>query len=244
MLRLAGAVPVEAGAANACDVTRLEAAIGERTAAAVFVFHSGTPASGLLDLPRFIHAAHGRGVPVIVDAAGETHWTACLDAGADLVLVSAQKELGGPTAGIVAGRRDLVAAAALQERGIGRAMKPTKEAVLGLLAALDGWISRPTDEALLRRTLRRLRRLPGVSADPVADRFGKPVTRLRLTIDPVLSGVTARDLAATLKRHDPPIHTGEHALDAGILSLDLRWATRRELETALTAIAAALNGQA
>ena len=59
--------------------------------------------------------------------------------GADIVVYSAHKFLGGPTAGIVAGRKDLVRAAFLQNRGIGRGMKVGKESIVGTIAALEAW---------------------------------------------------------------------------------------------------------
>ncbi len=62
-----------------------------------------------------------------------------LAAGADLALYSSHKFLGGPTGGIVAGRRDLVRAAFLQNGGIGRGMKVGKEGIAGTIAALEAW---------------------------------------------------------------------------------------------------------
>ncbi len=47
------------------------------------------------------------GVPAIVDAASEYDLKGFLQRGADVVIYSAQNFLGGPTAGLVAGRRDL-----------------------------------------------------------------------------------------------------------------------------------------
>ena len=72
----------------------------------------------MIPLPAFVAACHGAGVPVIVDAAAEYGWRDIVAAGADLVLFSAQKPLGGPTAGIVAGRRSLVRACYAQQRGM------------------------------------------------------------------------------------------------------------------------------
>ena len=57
--------------------------------------------------------------------------------GADLALFSAQKYLGAPTAGLVLGRRGPVAAVRAQDKGIGRAMKAGKEAIAGVMAALE-----------------------------------------------------------------------------------------------------------
>lgn len=56
--------------------------------------------------------------------------------GGDLVLYSSHKFLGGPTGGIVAGRKDLVRAAYMQNNGIGRGMKVGKESIVGAIAAL------------------------------------------------------------------------------------------------------------
>ena len=82
-------------------------------------------------LAEFAQIAHAAGVPVIVDAASEYDLTGMLAAGADLALYSSHKFLGGPTGGIVAGRRDLVRAAFLQNGGIGRGMKVGKEGIAG-----------------------------------------------------------------------------------------------------------------
>ena len=71
-----------------------------------------------------------------------TWYEALVDAGVDLAICSGHKYLSGTTAGIVAGRRDLIAAVALQARGIGRPMKVGKEEIMGLLAALEQWVIR------------------------------------------------------------------------------------------------------
>ena len=90
-------------------------AITDRTAAVCYV--AGPQALPPLD--EVVHAAHDRGVPVIVDAAGQlppasnlSHYIAL---GADLVAFSGGKTIGGPqSSGILAGRRDLIMSVALQ----------------------------------------------------------------------------------------------------------------------------------
>ena len=77
-------------------------------------------------------------VPVILDAAAQDlRLPELIASGADLILISAQKYLHAPTAGIVLGSRPLVEALAAQHGGIGRGMKPTKEGILGVLAAVE-----------------------------------------------------------------------------------------------------------
>jgi L-seryl-tRNA(Ser) seleniumtransferase len=115
-----------------------------------------------------VAVAHAQGVPVLVDAAAQLPPAANLRRfiaeGADLVAFSGGKALRGPQAsGILCGRRDLIASAALQmldqdarpelwlpppglidrarlpgapQHGIGRVCKIGKEEIVGLLTAL------------------------------------------------------------------------------------------------------------
>ncbi len=122
-IRTAGADLVEVGIADRfagagvrdTEGWELGAAIDERTAAIAYVAqpYSQPP------LEQVIAEAHGRGVPVIVDAAGrlppQANLRAFVAAGADLVCFSGGKAIGGPQGtGILCGRRRLVGAAALQ----------------------------------------------------------------------------------------------------------------------------------
>src|SRR3712207_7211345 len=59
--------------------------------------------------------------------------------GADAAIFSGHKFLAGPTAGIVAGRREFMRTVALQGRGIGRITKVGKEGILGAIVALEAW---------------------------------------------------------------------------------------------------------
>lgn len=140
-IRLAGATPVVVGQATSARAYQLAGAITERTAAALYVVSHHTVQYGLLPLDEFAAVCHEHGVPVIVDAASEYDLRGFLEAGADIVLYSSHKFLGGPTGGIVAGRKDLVRAAFIQNGGIGRGMKIGKESVLGTMAALEAWRS-------------------------------------------------------------------------------------------------------
>ena len=90
--------------------------------------------------------------------------------GADLAVYSGHKFLGGPTSGIVAGRKDLVRACYLQNRGIGRGMKVGKETILGVSAALKAWKTRDhagiraREQAALDAWVAALAEKPGVTA--------------------------------------------------------------------------------
>ena len=134
-------------------------ALSERTAAVHWV--AGPNARPALE--QVVEVAHAAGVPVLVDAAAQLPPAANLrrfiQAGADLVVFSGGKAIGGPQAsGILCGRRYLIMAAALQnldldvfyeqweppahfidktrlkglpQHGIGRGCKVGKEEIVG-----------------------------------------------------------------------------------------------------------------
>ncbi len=167
-LRLAGARLVEFGYLTSSSGAgayrwQMEAAITEKTAACFYV---GMPLDSTLDFKTFVEIAHSRGLPVIVDAAPTQvppeNFRRWIDLGADLMACAGGKFIGGPAAtGFLAGRRDLVRAATLQQQdafvhpdayveplpagegaiepphqGIGRGLKVGREELAGLMAAL------------------------------------------------------------------------------------------------------------
>lgn len=227
-IRLSGARVVEFGAALETGAYQLEAALSEKTAAAVYVVSHHASPTGMIALPRFAEICHARGIPVIVDAAAEYGWRGFVAAGADLLLFSTQKALGGLTAGIVAGRRDLVRAAYAQNRGIGRPMKAGKEAIVGAIAALKRWQALD-QEAARRETERRAATLaqqlsgtPGMSSESVPDETGNPFSRLHLTIDPAVAGFSAHGLDRALARLSPRVLVRSLYTDRGLIMVDVR----------------------
>jgi D-glucosaminate-6-phosphate ammonia-lyase len=176
-VRAAGAVVVEVGLpdrASGAGVRDAEpweyaAAITEKTAAVLWVAgRHARPA-----FPDVVAVAHSGGVPVIVDAAAQLPPQANLrrfvEQGADLVVFSGGKAIGGPQAsGFLCGRRELAMSAALQHldldvlpefweppaalidrqvltaiprHGIGRSCKAGKEEIIGLLTALELFVA-------------------------------------------------------------------------------------------------------
>jgi L-seryl-tRNA(Ser) seleniumtransferase len=135
VLRLAGAQPVTVGMARACNEDELAATLAEGASAGLFVADPANDATGLVPLAPFVWACRRAGVPSLVLVPGGLP-LAALDAGADLVVVDVARVYGGPEAGLIAGRADLVAACALQERGLGALFRPAPETVAGSLATV------------------------------------------------------------------------------------------------------------
>jgi uncharacterized pyridoxal phosphate-dependent enzyme len=227
-IRLTGARVVEIGAALESGTYQLRAALGPATAAAIYVISHHAAPTGMIALPEFIACCREAGVPVVVDAAAEYGWREILAAGADLVLFSVQKALGGPTAGIIAGRRDLVRACYAQQRGIGRPMKAGKEAVVGAIAALRCWDGldpasrRQGVEDRVARLLGRVSGIAGVAEARVPDESGNPFSRVVLTVDPEVAGFTAYGLAKALAAGRPRVIVRSLQADRGILQIDVR----------------------
>jgi L-seryl-tRNA(Ser) seleniumtransferase len=181
---------------------------------------------GQIPLGDFVEACHAKGVPVIADLASEYDLRGFLAAGVDLALYSAHKFLGGPTAGIVAGRKELVRAAYLQNNGIGRGMKVGKESVLGTMAALEAWGKRDHAAVRARETgylelwMARLAGLPGVAPSIVPDPTDNPLDRLKLAVAPEIARITAWELADALAAGDPPVIVRDHEAEHSYFYLD------------------------
>jgi len=225
-IRLAGARVVPIGQVSGCRTFHLEGAITENTAAALYVVSHHTVQHGMMSLREFAAVCHAAGVPVIVDAASEYDLRGFLADGADVVLYSAHKFLGGPTGGIVAGNVDLVRAAFAQNRGIGRGMKIGKEGIAGTIAALEAWERR--DHAAVRRREQdivatwqaALTDRTGVSTRLVADPTGNPIDRLEVHVDPAGAGITAWDLSDALAAGQPPVIVRDIEAELGYFQLD------------------------
>jgi L-seryl-tRNA(Ser) seleniumtransferase len=200
--------------------------LDEGAAAALYVVSHQVVAYGQIPFERFVEIAHRQGVPVVVDAASEYDLRGFIEKGADLVIYSAHKFLGGPTAGIIAGRRDLVRAAYLQNIGIGRGMKVGKESIAGAIIAMQRWMARDhaavraKEEAALDHWQAALSDLPGVTVRKVLDPTGNPLNRLQVEVDATVTGVSAAVLALRLGRRESAIVVRDHEVELGYFQLD------------------------
>ena len=225
-IRLAGGKVVMVGQATSAHRYHMENAITDKTACAVYVVSHHVVDYGLLNLKEFVEIAHAKNVPVIVDAASEYDLKLFLAQGADIVLYSGHKFLGGPTSGIVAGRKDLVRNAFLQNMGIGRGMKVGKESIYGVMAALEAWEKRDhagireRETSYLNLWKETLANRPGVTALIEPDPTNNPLDRMRVIISPQEAHITAWDLAAALRQGPQPIIVRDHEVEHHYFYLD------------------------
>jgi uncharacterized pyridoxal phosphate-dependent enzyme len=225
-IRLAGGKVVPVGQATKANAYQLELSITDKTAAAVFVVSHHVVDYGQIPLKTFADICRAKGVKVIVDAASEYDFRKFLAEGADVVLYSGHKFLGGPTSGICAGEKTFIRDIYLQNRGIGRGMKVGKEGIIGVIAALEAWKTRDhegirkREQAALDVWIETLAGRPGVDAVIVPDPTDNPLDRIKVTIDPEGARITAWDLASALASGDRPVIVRDHETEHGHFFLD------------------------
>jgi L-seryl-tRNA(Ser) seleniumtransferase len=242
-VRITGAKVVEIGFATELSRYQIEHAIGEQTAAALFVVSHLTPQNKITTLKAFAEICHAHHVPVIVDAASQPDPHVYLEAGADLVLFSTQKALAGLTGGVIAGKMEAVQACMYQQHGIGRPMKPGKETVVGAIAAIERWEKTDWDAEQLSLAKRmgefadRLCSLPGFSA-----RVAK--SQVCVTVDPQEAGISASCIARKLLNSDPMVVVWDHHAPAGELRLTLKLVSDQQANIVCEAITDIVQSEA
>ena len=225
-----GARLVEVGTTNRTRAADYAAAVGESTAVLLKVHPSNFRQVGFTEAPTreaLAEVAHTHGLPLVEDLGsgslfgelGEPAVRDVLSAGVDLVMFSGDKLLGGPQAGIVAGRRDLVQT--LRRHPLYRALRVDKVTLAALEATLaDHLAGRPVptrerlhaDPAALlvraRRWAEALRALgadaEAVSTDDVAGGGALPAAPLQGAACRVVCS-EVNDVAARLRTGDTPV---------------------------------------
>jgi L-seryl-tRNA(Ser) seleniumtransferase len=149
VMEASGALLREVGTTNRTHLRDYEAALTERTAMILKVHPSNFRIVGFTTSPE-VHelaaVARGAGIPLIYDVGSgvlapregifedEPDATSALAAGADLICFSGDKLLGGPQAGIIAGRADLIERC--RRNPIARAVRPDKLTLAAMEATL------------------------------------------------------------------------------------------------------------
>jgi L-seryl-tRNA(Ser) seleniumtransferase len=173
-----------------------------------------------LDLKDVAPIAQAAGIPVLVDAAADYLIVPnpYLAQGADMVAYSGGKIIRGPQgAGLLLGRRDLVCAAwanSAPHHGFGRALKVTKEEIIGMLRAVEAWRSGHDLKADFRmweswyaHISGRITKVAGVRAEVNGPIRGGPFPTLNISWDPDQVGLTAGEVGRLMLEGEPRIMT-------------------------------------
>jgi len=260
-----GAILREVGTTNRTRVADYEQAINERTKLLLRVHRSNFEISGFTEQAStadLAGLARERGLPLMEDLGsgalvelqtfgigGEPSVIDSLRAGLDVVSYSGDKLLGGPQAGLLSGRRELIAR--MRANSLFRALRVDKLTYAALEATLLAYVKRDHDAIPALRMMRLTQREIGKRAEALAAKVASPKLQAEIVdgesvigggaapsaalptrlIALSCAGLSADELSARLRAADTPIVA---RVEEGRVLLDLRtvFPEQEELVTA------------
>jgi L-seryl-tRNA(Ser) seleniumtransferase len=209
----------------------LDRAVNGQTA--MMLFYNNNNKEGRIQDQEFAELGKKHGIPTMNDAAADVpplenlwKYTAM---GFDLVAFSGGKGLRGPqSAGLLLGKKPLIAAARMNGspngNAIGRGMKVNKEEMLGMLAAVEHFVS--TDHAKdgleYDKRADEIRRsaaaVAGVKAEIFVPEVANHVPHVRVTWDAVAKPLKAAAVVKAMQDGEPSIaiRSEEESLVIGV----------------------------
>jgi uncharacterized pyridoxal phosphate-dependent enzyme len=197
-----------------------ENAINEKTAMMWFL-NREAPA-GKIQHEEWLAIAKKHSLPTMIDLAADVPPVENLwkynDMGFDLVCISGGKAICGPqSAGILMGKKDLIAAARLNGPpnggNIGRGMKVNKEEIIGMYVALDSYIKRDhnkewkTWEDRIAVINNAVKNISGVTTEIIVPPIANHSPSLMIAWDNGKIKLTKESLAEKLRNGKPSIET-------------------------------------
>jgi L-seryl-tRNA(Ser) seleniumtransferase len=248
-----GATLREVGTTNRTRIADYANAVTERTRLLLRVHRSNFEITGFTaqaSTAELVELARQRGLPLMEDLgsgalvdlrnfgiSGESGVLDSLRAGVDVVTYSGDKLLGGPQAGLISGRANLVAG--MRANSLFRALRVDKLTYAALESTLLAYVKRDHDAIPTLRMMRLTKEEIGQRAEELAARLGSPKLQAELcdgesvigggaapssvlptrVISVGCLGLTADELAARLRGGNPPIIA---RVEDGRVLLDLR----------------------
>ncbi len=195
-----------------------ENAINEKTAMLWFLNREAPV--GKIQHQQWIDLAKKHTIPTMLDMAAdvppvENLWKYNL-MGFDLVCISGGKAMCGPqSAGILMGKKDLIAAARLNGPpgggNIGRGMKVNKEEMIGMYVALDSYIKRDhaKDWKIWEERIAvidtAVKKIPGVTTEVIVPPVANHTPSLEISWDMTKVKVNHTEFGERLRKGNPSI---------------------------------------
>jgi uncharacterized pyridoxal phosphate-dependent enzyme len=204
---------------------------------AMMHFSNFANAAGQIKVDEWVNLAHEYQVPTFIDAAADTppvsHLWDYATMGYDLIAFSGGKALRGPQcAGLLIGKKQYIANALLNnsphEDTLGRASKVGKEEIVGMVKALECFLSE--DHAALDKEWRRrldvvsgqITRVPGVTTSFHVPDIANHVPHMDIVWDPSKITLKPHDASETLRKGKPAIVLGSSDKGLGMCSFMLK----------------------
>lgn len=195
----------------------LRKAVNEKTACLWFLNREAPV--GSIKHDEWLSLGKEFGIPTMIDIAADVPPVENLwrfnEMGFDLVCISGGKALLGPqSAGILMGKKPLIAAARLSappRSGIARGHKVNKEEIIGMYAALDRYVKLDHGKewkewekkiALIDGSLKKVK---GIKTEVIVPPVANHTPSLKITWDPNLTKLTAEELGNRLRTGSPSI---------------------------------------
>jgi len=213
-------------------VEEMEAAINSKTA--MTWFYNEADPWGKIGHQQWLALSKKHKIPAMIDIAADVPPVENLwkfnDLGYDVVCVSGGKAIRGPqSAGILMGRKEIIAAARLSAPpgggNIGRGMKVNKEEIFGMYAALDRFINLDHGkewemwEDRANVILDAVKKVNGVKAEIFVPPIANVTPTLRISWDQSLIKLTPKEMTLNLRNGEPSIEAPKSINDAMILSV-------------------------
>ncbi len=210
----------------------LERAVSERTVMMLFLNYADP--AGRIKVAEFAELGKKHSIPTFSDCAADVppveNLSKNLKLGFSLVTFSGGKGLRGPqSAGLLLGRKDLIAAARLNgppnSDAIGRGMKVNKEEMLAMLAAVELYLKRDhaADEREWKRRIEVISRavsgIPTVSTETYVPEIANHVPHMRIKWDTSRVKISVPDAVRQLRDGEPsiePLPGGRDVLGFGV----------------------------
>ncbi len=206
----------------------LEKAINDKTAMLWFLNREAP--KGQIKHEEWIQVAKKHNLPSMIDIAADVPPVENLwkfnDMGFDLVAISGGKAMRGPqSAGILMGKKDLIAAARLSanpRNGIGRGQKVNKEEIIGMYVALEQFVK--TDHKKMWKMWEdkiavinnAIKGIAGVTSETFIPPTDNNMPTLRITWDPAKIKMTKEEMGEKLRKGSPSVEVISWELDNSI----------------------------
>jgi L-seryl-tRNA(Ser) seleniumtransferase len=199
---------------------QLHRAVSDRTA--MLHFTNFANAAGQIKVDEWPKLAKQYNVPCMIDAAADTppvsHLWDYANMGYDLITFSGGKAMRGPQcAGLLIGREDLVHYALLNnspyEDTLGRGQKVGKEEIVGMIKALELYLTEDHDalmkewQSRLDTISRQITKIPGVSTAFFTPDIANHVPHMSITWDSKIS-LSPQEVSHLLRSGQPSIVIG------------------------------------